>query len=387
MIGSLPPRWMRVGTSDSPGGEAAARSAVESALLGDEAALVILFVSPSYDIGAVARAASAAADGTPMIGCSTAGEIGNGTAGSGRVVAVAIGGSGVHARTAVGVLADGAAEAGRAAAQGLIDIAAPHRALLLLSEGLTGHRSEIVRGAYGVGGASVKLVGGCAGDELAMTGTWQIHDGRVFSDAVVGAALGSEGPFGVGVGHGWWRSGEAMVVTESDGDRVFRLDDEPALDYYLTRIGAPPEAFRDPGAWLRPTQRHPLGLERPGGVEIRAFYGVDYGDRSLLCSDMPQGAIVWILEGGADAVLAGTEAACAEALADLGGTPPIGLLAFDCTARRTMLGDDRLPEEMRIIARHAGAAPVAGFYTYGEIARRRGSRGIYGQTLVVLALG
>jgi hypothetical protein len=39
------------------------------------------------------------------------------------------------------------------------------------------------------------------------------------------------------------------------------------------------------------------------------------------------------------------------------------------------------------VADHAGGAPVAGFYTYGEIARTSGITGFHNQTLVVLALG
>lgn len=34
-----------------------------------------------------------------------------------------------------------------------------------------------------------------------------------------------------------------------------------------------------------------------------------------------------------------------------------------------------------------GGAPVAGFYTYGEIARTSGTSGFHNQTLVVLAVG
>ena len=35
----------------------------------------------------------------------------------------------------------------------------------------------------------------------------------------------------------------------------------------------------------------------------------------------------------------------------------------------------------------APGTPVAGFYTYGEIARTRGLRGFHNQTLVVLSVG
>ena len=35
----------------------------------------------------------------------------------------------------------------------------------------------------------------------------------------------------------------------------------------------------------------------------------------------------------------------------------------------------------------AGGTPLAGFYTWGEIARTRGINGFHNQTLVVLAVG
>ena len=71
----------------------------------------------------------------------------------------------------------------------------------------------------------------------------------------------------------------------------------------------------------------------------------------------------------------------------LEGREPIGLVAFDCIARRGVLGEDGIKDEVDRIGDCAGGAPVAGFYTYGEIARTRGISGFHNQTLVVLAVG
>jgi len=379
-------RWMRVGTSGEPDSALAAQNAVEEALAGETAALVILFVSPTYDMQSVATSANAAA-GAPLIGCSTSGEIGGGLAGSGRIVAIALGGAGFTARTAYGSIADGADVAGAAAAQGLIGLEAPHRALILLTEGLAGRHSEMVRGAYSVAGIPVTLVGGCAGDDLAMTATWQIHGGEAFQGAVVGAALGSEGPMSVGVGHGWTRSGEPMVVTESDGRRIYRLDDQPALDRYLMRAGVPESDWDDVGAWPALMLLAPLALPRPSGEDVRAVLSADPNDRSLACSDVPHGSLVSLMSGDANTVIAGTRQACAEAIAGLGGMPPLGFIAFDCAGRRALLGEEGLVGEMAGIAEQVGDVPVGGFYTYGEIARTSGSRGVLSATLVMLALG
>lgn len=51
-----------------------------------------------------------------------------------------------------------------------------------------------------------------------------------------------------------------------------------------------------------------------------------------------------------------------------------------------MLGDG-VVDEVAAISACAGNAPIAGFYTYGEIARTTGITGFHNQTLVVLAVG
>jgi hypothetical protein len=61
-------------------------------------------------------------------------------------------------------------------------------------------------------------------------------------------------------------------------------------------------------------------------------------------------------------------------------------VAFDCIARRGVLGQSGIVKEVERISAHAQGAPVAGFYTYGEIARTSGMSGFHNQTLVVLAL-
>ena len=52
-----------------------------------------------------------------------------------------------------------------------------------------------------------------------------------------------------------------------------------------------------------------------------------------------------------------------------------------------MLGDERIAEEVERIRGCAGDAPVAGLYTYGEIARVKGVNALHSQTFVALAIG
>ena len=121
---------------------------------------------------------------------------------------------------------------------------------------------------------------------------------------------------------------------------------------------------------------------------VRFVGEADFEHRSLGCiAEVPQGAIAWFMEGDAESVLHATRAACGDALTPLDGGAPLGLLAFDCIARRGILGDAGLALEIDRIRQSAPGVPVVGLYTYGEIARTRGISGFHNQTLVVLALG
>jgi hypothetical protein len=68
------------------------------------------------------------------------------------------------------------------------------------------------------------------------------------------------------------------------------------------------------------------------------------------------------------------------------GQSPRGVLAFDCIARRGVLGDEGIQTEVARITENVQGGPVAGFYSYGEIARTRGVSGFHNQTLVVMAV-
>ncbi|WP_198663314.1 FIST signal transduction protein [Jiangella endophytica] len=356
----------------------------------DDAKLIVVFCSPSRDLPELLHEIRSRSGGLPLIGCTTGGEIASAGPSDASVVVAAFGGPGFAIETAVATQAShDLRTAGELVARCVPDRPdLPHKVLLLLSDGLAGDQQEMVRGAYSVLGAAVPLVGGCAGDDLKMTTTFQLYGDRVLTDAVVAAGIASPAPLGIGVHHGWRRVGEPMLVTGSAGNRVYTLDDRPAVDVYLEHLGVGQPAGSDQEWLARLALTHPLGLRRASEEDhVRFITGGDFAERSLSCvAEVPNGALVWIMEGDAESVLEATDAACRGSLAALDGQPPLGMIAFDCIARRGVLGPAGIRAEVDRISAIASGAPVAGFYTYGEIARTRGLHGFHNQTLVVLAV-
>jgi hypothetical protein len=381
-----------MGVGSSPHGDTrtAAVEAARSAVVGTDAKLLMVFCAITHDPAAALEGVREVAAGAPVVGCTTHGEIGKGGPNDGTILVAALGGPGIRVSVAVAEhVAGRQREAGAEVAQCAEAVAdLPYRVLVLLTDGFLRDQESILRGTYGVLGATVPLFGGASADGWRMTGSFLFGDDRVLTDAVVAVTIASEAPLSIGVRHGYHTVGEAMIVTSSSGGRIHSLDDRPALDAYLDRLGAPGEAYTDLEAFRDFALAHPLGVKRRSGVEARNLSTeIDLEGRTLGGgSAIDHGALTWPMTGGEDTILDATDAACRDAIAGLGGRSPIGLLTFSCAAIRATLGDDGIRREGQRLETWAGGVPFAGFYTYGEIARTRGIDGFHNQTLAVLAV-
>jgi hypothetical protein len=384
-------RWFGTGHSANSDAGVAGAQATSAALQGRRASLVVVFCPATIDLVAMIEGVRAEAGDVPLIGCTGLSEYAMDEPVGPAVVVSALGGEGFEIRTTVArnVSADQRA-AGEHAAEAVQTLTKKHKMLLLLCDGLVGEQHEVVRGAYSVLGATVPLAGGCAADDLTYEHTSQFFsdaDGiHVLSDAVVAAAIGSDGPIGIGVAHGWRKGGEAMVVTNSEGGCIRTLDDQPALDVFLRRVGAERSITEDPVGFTEFALLHPLGMSRRKGEDIRLIHAGNSEDGSITSlAGVPQGALLWMMETDQEGLVSSVDDAYDESLASLDGLPPLGFLAFDCGARYVFLGPEGLSQERDRLADRAAGVPLAGFYTYGEIARTRGAQGMHHLTLVIVA--
>lgn len=379
-----------MGRSTDPDSSRAGAYATARALVANDPALLIVWCSGPGDPAAVLAGVASVADGVPVIGCSAQTLLGPDGPGGG-VVVTALGGPGLSVSTTVerGV-ANRQREAGAAAARcALPPPDRAHQVLLLLTNGDTDSQEEILAGAYSVVGAGVPMIGGTASPYPATTQTFTLYGRRMLTDAVVAASIGSDGPLAIGVRHGFHRVGAPMIVTSSTGGLVRSLDDRRALPEYLDRLGAPAHAYSDPAVFEEFAVTHPVGVRRRTELALRDVSGSQHLREGNLQSigAIPEGGMIWLMAGDQEESLVAAEQAGRAAVAGLGGAEPIGVLAFDCTARGAMLGNAGMREEVERLTTAVDGAPVAGYYTWGEIARTRGAVGYHNQTLALLAFG
>jgi hypothetical protein len=375
-------RWAAVGRSAHPDAAMAGLEAARAALDGtDDPGLLLVFASGAYDVPLLIEAIAEISVGVPLVGCTSAAEIGADGPTQRSVVVVALGGDGL-AFSVAAVTGAAPRDAGARVAACVGDVAdRSHRVLMLLADGPSAIHADIVRGAYSVCGAGVPLVGGIAGHPQYGRGheTAVVYGGTVLRDAVVAIAIGSDAPLGIGVRHGWRESGEPMLVTRAEPGRVLELDGRPAAEVYRDLLGGGDE----PDAVVL---GHPLGMQqRVGEAHIRS---VTLGDDGALRCAAPAGALVWLMRAEPESVLEAADGACADAVGALDGAAPQALLTFGCAARFQFLGglDGQAGDEVARVTRHAADGVVAGLYTHGEIARTRGITGYHHQTFVALAV-
>mgnify|MGYP003348831679 CR=1 FL=1 len=298
---SQPESWVRVGCSNLGNDNEALEQALTTLNLAYTPRLLIVFAAPRYNLEQLAASLSERLPDCALIGCTTSGEIAAGSALTQSLVLWALGGTGVRVSTGFGESdGQGLRQAAVQAAGCLEQLERrKHTVMVLLSDGLGGDQMEVVRGAYDAANIDVPLVGGCAGDYLAMRQTRQLHGRRVMSGAVVAAAISSDRPLGVGVSHGWTPASEPMLVTESRNTLLSSLDDQPALDVYLNFFDPPQEVRDDPQAFADFAAVHPIGIRRRDRIEMRHITGFDLNQRALvMVAEVPQGALAFLTEGG-----------------------------------------------------------------------------------------
>lgn len=372
----------------------AAAEAVRAALRDvSQPVLAFVFATPGYDLEVLTRALASTLVNVPWAGQQSAGVFtANHFLERGLVVAI-ISGKDVHAAVgcAGGVDANPREAGTRAVANALEKLGSSAereawRTIVLMAEGRQARVDAILRGAVSEAGSLVTWAGGGVGSNLDPALGAEFAHNQVLHDHAVAAVLETVRPAGVGLQHGWQPYGPLLMVTHAKKNVVFEIDFDNAFEVYRRIANHRGDAVtRETFATFAAT--HPFGIpQADGAMIIRDPLRVD-NDGSIHCvGEVPQGALVRVMHGDADSMVASAVAAGAAARTAVDTL--VGAIVFDCVTRYTVLGPARRHEELAALRAGIGATiPIVGCLSFGEIGAPGGGVPKYhNKAALVLAL-
>jgi len=387
-----------VGRSNNPDAIKAGTEACEQALkqAGDKANLIIVFASVVYNQEAMLKGVRAVSGETPLVGCSDSGEITTQGVTSKYVAVMALNSDVIDFTIGVGQGTDkDSHKAGVEAAKDVKKKLKEDASLFMMfPDGLAKNGAAVVRGVQQVFGKNFPIMGGSAGDDFLFKKTYEYYNDQVLSNSVVGVGLSGKFSFGVGVRHGWEPIGLPMKVNKSEGGKLIKVDNRPALSVYEDYFGKKAEELiKEPIAKMAYT--YPLGMSVEGSDEllIRDVIIASKEGEITCAAEIPQGSEVRLMLGDAEKAMEAAKEAAESALAQLNGKQPKAILMFNCMARNKLLGA-RMGEEIIAVQNVLGkGTPLLGFYTYGEQAPLGGVVGdkcfsvFHNETMTLMVLG
>ncbi len=359
-------------------GQEAAEKALEAARV-ERPDFVFMFATVGYDQQGLLKAVREATGGAPLCGSSCEGVIAGGEADESNFSVGVMAISSDRLRFSHGMvtgLGEDSAEVGRAIAEAIQpEVSSDTLALFLFPDGITLNFDRLLDGLEGQLNLDhlLPLVGGTAGDNLAMKRTYQYYDDHVVSDGVAWALLSGGARIAWAVNHGCVPVGVDYKVTRCEGNVIYEIDDRPALEVvkdYVTEAG-----IED---WARAVLTFQFGFRVPGYMQdydeyiIRGMLGGkdDATGSVTIPTEVSEGTSIWLTRRDYEKLANGIERAAEEIKTRLGEDPARLVFQFDCAGRgKATLREQQKLQLLKVLRQQVGTdVPWLGSYTYGEIA-------------------
>ena len=325
---------------------------------------IIAFFSGDYEPAALAARLGMAFPGTPISGCSTAGEItpAGMLQGGMQIVAFPAEGFKIHSGTIEDADSFGVERANELVRKLKSQISADGaRKLgdrvfaLMLVDGLSNLEETLVAAVHWAID-DVKLIGGSSGDGLQFKRTTLFHDGRMLTRAAILIMVETDVPFEVFKTQNFEPTPIKLVVTAADAENrtVHELNAEPAAREYAAAIGLLPD---DLGPFSFAS--YPLVVKVGGDYYCRSIRNMNAdGSLSFFCA-IDEGLVFTVARP--QDMLRSTEETLEGLSRRLGGVDLV--FGFDCILRRLDAENRQIRRQVDELYRKY---KVIGFHTYGE---------------------
>ncbi|AXG72881.1 histidine kinase [Flavobacterium arcticum] len=237
--------------------------------------------------------------------------------------------------------------------------------LFIVSEGSFMSGTSLIKGVQNGFDESIPMTGGLCGDDSRFEKTLASYkedpkEGEIILIGFYGESL--EISF---ASHGGWLGfGPERIITKSDGNILYEIDDQPALELYKKYLGGKVEKLAES------TLFYPLNVIAPGRKDavVRTVLSIDEEKQSMtFADDVPENSRVQLMMASADGISQGAHNATKLALQNRNNKPQL-VIPVSCIGRKLVLGQ-RMEEEAELIRELVGeGTAISGFYSYGEIA-------------------
>jgi hypothetical protein len=254
--------------------------------------------------------------------------------------------------------------------------------LFVVSEGSFVNGSSLINGLEINKSSLISLTGGMCGDDARFEKTLASYkenprEGEVVLIGFYGETLDiSFASFG-----GWIPFGPERKITKSKSNILFEIDDIPALDLYKKYLGDKAEEL--PQASLL----YPLNVTPEGKTDpvVRTILSINNENNSMvLAGDVPVNSRVQLMMASIDGIAEGAQHAAEIAMEKRKNAPQIALIV-SCVGRKLVM-NQRVEEEIEQVREIIGEnIPIAGFYSYGEMAPFNGDSSceLHNQTMTL----
>jgi hypothetical protein len=328
--------------------------------------MVLVFISPRYDRQRLANALNALFGETPVVGCTTAGEITPFGYQDGAITGVGF------PKAEFAIVAELIPDIDRfeiTHGAGVLRSVLKQRNTppsglggkeqgtfaFLLIDGMSTREELVVSALHNVL-VGVPLFGGSAGDDLKFGQTFLFHSGKFHTNVAILLLFTTTRRFSVFRTEHFVSSGKKMVVTGADPQRrvVTEINAEPAGPEYARMVGLE-------GVELTPMvfASHPVVVRVGGEYHVRSIQKVNEDESLSFFCAIDEGIVLTVAEG-VD-IVENLQALMVRLEAEVG--PPDLVLSCDCILRRLEIEQRQLSQPVSKILRENNAI---GFNAYGE---------------------
>ena len=249
--------------------------------------------------------------------------------------------------------------------------------LLTLTAGLSFNHESYLNGLQ----EKIKFFfGAVAGDDRALKNTYVFSNQKVIANGVLALAIDKDKIELIrSCAFGWSGIGTQRVVTKSNENLVYTIDDKIASEFYNDYLNI------NSSHVLNIHGDYPMEVLLPNGEIIYRTPLFFNKDGSLLfAGHIPKGAKVRIAAPMGESILDEVKVSIEKSLLQKESYKADLVLVFPCASHKAVLGSLGV-EEIKVVYKATKRRPLIGFYAYGEISSSQ-HNAFHNQTFLTIQL-